>query len=831
MQQYLQQERPVRKGWQVAKFIKRVLVIAIVGAIAAAVIYASVLPSTQKQAAGGRRAKMGNGPVPVLVAPARIADVPLYLDGVGTAKARNTVTVRPQVDGRILSINFKEGQEVKRGDVLAKIDPSTYQAQLDQAAAKKALDESQLANAERDMERYTKLGGNIIAQKTIDTQRALVDQLTAQIKLDDAAIANAKAFLDYTTILAPIDGRTGIRMVDEGNLVRASDAGIVVITEIRPISVLFTLPQQQLAQVNKAQAAGALAVEALDADGRTDARPRYAAGGRQPGRSDDRHGADEGGVSQRQSAAMARPVRQRAPADRHAEAGGGRADARRAARPQRHLRLRRAEGGDEDRVSLRPVTVAHQTETDARHRQGPRQLRARGDHRLRPPEGRRRASPSQRPRSRRPLPTATGSRLTAAAKEEARASFRAACAADIQKFCPDAERGKGMRACLQTNAAATFRRLQGGRRKQVPQRQVAQGGRQLDRMSVSGPFIKRPIATTLLAFAVMLGGWLGYWWLPVSSLPQVDFPTIQVTTQLPGANPETMANLVTAPLERQLGQISALTSMTSSSSFGISQITLQFALDRDIDAAAQDVQAAINAAGSTLPRNLPYPPTYAKLNPADTPIITLALTSDTIPLRTLSDLADTLMAQRLASVTGVGHVAVQGGIKPAVRIQADLSRLSNYGLSMADLRTAIAAANVSGPKGSLDGRYQSYAISANDQITNAEAYKDGHRRLPQQRARAAQGRRPGRRRPGEHQGRRLVPGRAGRRRRRIPPARRQRHRDRPARQSRTAAHRALDPERHQARRSCTTAPAPSAPPFATCSSRSASASCWWCWWC
>ena len=221
-----------------------------------------------------------------------------------------------------------------------------------------------------------------------------------------------------------------------------------------------------------------------------------------------------------------------------------------------------------------------------------------------------------------------------------------------------------------------------------------------------------------------LGGWLGYWWLPVSSLPQVDFPTIQVTTQLPGANPETMANLVTASLERQLGQISALTSMTSSSSFGISQITLQFALDRDIDAAAQDVQAAINAAGSTLPRNLPYPPTYAKLNPADTPIITLALTSDTIPLHTLSDLADTLMAQRLASVTGVGHVAVQGGIKPAVRIQADLSRLASYGLSMADLRTAIAAANVSGPKGSLDGRYQSYAISANDQITNAEAYKD-----------------------------------------------------------------------------------------------------------
>jgi multidrug efflux pump len=242
-------------------------------------------------------------------------------------------------------------------------------------------------------------------------------------------------------------------------------------------------------------------------------------------------------------------------------------------------------------------------------------------------------------------------------------------------------------------------------------------------MSVSSPFIRRPIATTLLGFAVALGGALGYALLPVSSLPQVDFPTIQVTTQLPGASPDTTANLVTAPLERQLGQIPALATMTSSSSYGISQITLQFVLNRDIDAAAQDVQAAINAAGSTLPRNLPYPPTYAKVNPADAPIVTLALTSPTISLRQLSDIADTMMTQRLASVPGVGHVAVEGGIRPAVRIQADLARLSSYGLSMADLRVAIAAANVNGPKGSLDGAHQSYTIAANDQIADANAYK------------------------------------------------------------------------------------------------------------
>jgi hypothetical protein len=242
-------------------------------------------------------------------------------------------------------------------------------------------------------------------------------------------------------------------------------------------------------------------------------------------------------------------------------------------------------------------------------------------------------------------------------------------------------------------------------------------------MSVSGPFIRRPIATSLLAFAVMLGGWLGYWWLPVSSLPQVDFPTIQVTTQLPGASPDTIAALVTAPLERQFGQIPSLSVMTSSSSFGISQVTLQFDLGRDIDGAAQDVQAAINAAGSTLPRGLPYPPTYAKVNPADAPVLTLALTSPTISLRNLSDLADTLMAQRLAEVGGVGRVSIQGGIRPAVRIQADLSRLAAYGIGLEDIRQAIVSANVSGSKGSLDGTHQSYTISANDQLIGVDSYK------------------------------------------------------------------------------------------------------------
>jgi multidrug efflux pump len=242
-------------------------------------------------------------------------------------------------------------------------------------------------------------------------------------------------------------------------------------------------------------------------------------------------------------------------------------------------------------------------------------------------------------------------------------------------------------------------------------------------MSVSEPFIRRPIATSLLGIALLIGGALGYWALPVSALPQVDFPTVQVTTQLPGASPDVIASLITAPLERQLGQIPSLSSMTSTSSFGVSQISLQFDLNRDIDGATQDVQAAINAAAGVLPRTLPYPPTYAKVNPADAPVMTLALTSETISLRAMSDLADTILGQRLSQISGVGRVAVLGGLKPAVRVQADLARLAAYGIAMEDLRNAIAGANVSGPKGSLDGAQQSYTITANDQIAAADAYK------------------------------------------------------------------------------------------------------------
>jgi len=235
--------------------------------IAAALFYVFTKSPVPQQS----RSRFGaaNGPVPVLATAAIKANVPVYLDAVGTVKALNTVTVRPQVDGKLISVVFKEGDDVKKGDVLARIDPTIYQAQLDQAKAKKAQDEAQLANARMDLERYERLAAtNAINRQQADTQKALVAQYAALTQSDQAAIENVQATLGYTTMVAPIAGRTGIRMVDEGNIVHASDANsaIVVITQIKPISVLFNLPQQDLNQVNAAFAKAPLSVEAQRPD-------------------------------------------------------------------------------------------------------------------------------------------------------------------------------------------------------------------------------------------------------------------------------------------------------------------------------------------------------------------------------------------------------------------------------------------------------------------------------------------------------------------------------------------------------------------------------------
>jgi multidrug efflux pump len=252
-------------------------------------------------------------------------------------------------------------------------------------------------------------------------------------------------------------------------------------------------------------------------------------------------------------------------------------------------------------------------------------------------------------------------------------------------------------------------------------------------LSPSRTFILRPVATTLLMVGILLAGAVAYKELPVSALPEVDYPTIQVTTFYPGANPDVMASSVTAPLERQFGQVPGLQQMTSTSSQGLSVITLEFNLSLNIDVAEQEVQQSINASGTFLPADLPTPPLYSKTNPADTPILTLALSSNTIPLSKVEDLADTRLAPKISQLPGVGLVSISGGQKPAVRIQVNPSLLASYGINMEDLRSAILAANVNQAKGSFDGVHQSFQIGANDQLLSSAdyqqliiAYKNGH---------------------------------------------------------------------------------------------------------
>ena len=243
-------------------------------------------------------------------------------------------------------------------------------------------------------------------------------------------------------------------------------------------------------------------------------------------------------------------------------------------------------------------------------------------------------------------------------------------------------------------------------------------------MSPSGPFIQRPVATSLLMLAIVLAGFVGFKFLPLSALPQVDFPTIQVQTLYPGASPEVMARTVTAPLERQFGQMSGLQRMSSTSASGVSVVTLQFGLGLTLDVAEQEVQAAINAGGSLLPTDLPAPPVYAKVNPADAPVLTLAITSDTIPLTEVQNLVNTRLALKISQVAGVGLVTLSGGQRPAVRIQADTQLLASYGLGLDNLRTAITAANANSAKGSFDGPSRSYTINANDQLVAVPDYKN-----------------------------------------------------------------------------------------------------------
>src|ERR1700758_1684893 len=241
-------------------------------------------------------------------------------------------------------------------------------------------------------------------------------------------------------------------------------------------------------------------------------------------------------------------------------------------------------------------------------------------------------------------------------------------------------------------------------------------------MNISAPFIQRPIATVLLMVGLLAGGLVSYRLLPVAALPNVNYPTLQVTAQLPGADPQTMASSVATPLELQFGQIPGLNQMTSASALGFTQITLQFDLSRAIDGTVSDTLSAINAASAYLPKNMPYPPTIRKVNPADTPILVLGLTSNSLPLTTVDAYAENILLQKISQISGVGLVGIGGQQKPAIRVQVDPQALANRGIALEDVRNVLAQANVDLPKGTLNSPQQSYTLNTNDQLLKPSAY-------------------------------------------------------------------------------------------------------------
>ena len=608
-------------------------------------------------------------------------DVPVYLAGLGSVTAFYTANIKSRVDGQIMRVNFKEGQIVKEGDLLIVIDPRPYQVQLEQMQAQLFKDQATLRDAKLNLDRYTTLiPSGSIAQQQVDTQKSLVDQLEGQVRTDQAQIDNAKLQIVYCHITAPFTGRVGLRQVDPGNIVHAADTNpMLILTQLQPIAVIFTLPEDELPTVAQHMKNATLAGGGLQPRRSDQAGDRQTADDRQPDRSDDGNGQAESRLRQQRQPALAEPVRERQPAAGDAEEQHGGADGRDSARAAGNVRLCGEAGQDGGSAHGDGIAYAGQTRRWSPAGSIP------GDTVVTDGQDKLQTGSTIEPRSTRPEP--------------------APCE----------------RHMLQLRTSRQLRSF-----------------RNSGFMSPSRLFILRPVATTLLMVGVLLVGWVAFMQLPVSALPEVDYPTIQVVTFYPGADPDVMASSVTSPLERQFGQVPGLSQMTSTSSFGSSVITLQFGLDQNIDVEEQQVQAAVNAASTYLPADLPNPPIYNKVNPADAPILTLAMTSDSLPLSKVEDLADTALAQKISQLPGVGLVSISGGQKPAVRVQVNPTALASYGLSLEDVRTALAA----GQCGPGQGRDRRRAAVVHDWRQRSaflqRAVQADRGRLSQRRAGAAE---------------------------------------------------------------------------------------------
>ena len=487
--------------------------------------------------------------MPVTVAPVAQQDVPIFLHALGTVQASFTASVRSQIDGKLQSVNFVEGQAVHKGDTLAQIDPRARSRRRSiRRWPRRAQDEALLVAAHKDLARFQDLGRKAFeTQQNIDQQQAKVDQLKASIDADQGAIESAQTQLSYATITAPIDGRVGFRQVDPGNVIHANDQNpLTVLTLIRPVTPIFTLPQENLTDVREAMLRGAVTVLAFDQN-----NAQQLAQGELL--------LVDNQIDQTTSTIR---LKARFPND----------DER--LWPGEFVHLRINVDTRKAAVTIPPVAL----------QRGPNGLYAW----VIKPDG----TAEQRPIEASPVND------------------------DVTIVT------KGLAAGEQVVVNGQYR-LQPG--SLVAARPLQASARRAARiMNISEPFIRRPIATSLLMAAVVLVGIAAFPLLPVAPLPQVDFPTIQVSAQLPGASPDTMAATVAAPLERRFGQIAGITQMTSTSTLGSTSITLQFDLNRNVDAAAQDVQAAITAAARQLPITLTAPPTYRKVNPADSPILILS---------------------------------------------------------------------------------------------------------------------------------------------------------------------------------------------------------------
>ncbi|VDR25974.1 Multidrug transporter MdtC [Raoultella terrigena] len=609
---------------------------------------------------------------PVQAATATSESVPRYLSGLGTVTAANTVTVRSRVDGQLLAIHFQEGQQVKAGDLLAEIDPSQFKVALAQAQGQLAKDKATLANARRDLARYQQLvKTNLVSRQELDTQQSLVSETNGTIKADEAAVASAQLQLNWSRIVAPIDGRVGLKQVDIGNQISSGDTtGIVVLTQTHPIDLVFTLPENDIAAVVQAQKAGkALPVEAWD---RTN-KQKITSGTLLS--LDNQIDATTGTIK------LKAPLQQPG----------------RCAFPNQFVNARMLVDTEQNAVVIPAAALQMGNE-------GHFVWVLNADNKV--------SKHTVTPGIQDSLKVVISAGLSAGDRVVTDGIDRLTEGAKVEVVEPHS-----------TSAAAPEKSHQ----PRIRQKRSALLMQVLPPSSTGGPsrlFIMRPVATTLLMVAILLAGIIGYRFLPVSALPEVDYPTIQVITLYPGASPD----VVTSAIHRAAGapvwpDVRPSSRCRRKSSGGASVVTLQFQLTLPLDVAEQEVQAAINAATNLLPSDLPNPPVYSKVNPADPPIMTLAVTSSAIPMTQVEDMVETRVAQKISQVSGVGLVTLAGGQRPAVRVKLNAQAIAALGLTSETIRTAITSANVNSAKGSLDGPSRAVTLSANDQMQSAEEYR------------------------------------------------------------------------------------------------------------